>query len=661
MDLLNLNDPHGPAWELFVVVIVVIVAPLVFERLRIPGLIGLLAGGCLLGPNVLDVISDSSGIVKELGTIGLLYLMFVAGLELDLAVFARFKRQAIIFALLTFAIPQVLGTLAGLFVDYDLDSSILLGSLFASYTLVVYPTLRNMGLSANRAVAATVGATVITDTLALVVLAAISGSATGDAGGVELLLQITFGLLALAAWCFLALPRIADVVFRTIGRVQTLRYVFVLAALLSAGVLAEIVGIEGIVGAFFAGLALNRRVPNGGEFMERIEFFGSALLIPLFLVSVGTVIDPRVLIDPETLRLGLIFTLACVGGKAIAAALCRPAFQFTWDEIGAVFGLSVAQAAATLAATFVGLEIGLFTTSTVNAVMIVIVVSLVLASLSAERFGANIERPPIDTTRLGRSVVAQIDDPADARAVVSVAARIASVDGGLPHPVLVVADGDTRPDDEIRDEIGRSISVESPDAHLRVTHDRTANDGVLHTAAELDASLLVVPAATQTWLPTLFEAAQNHLVANAPCPTALVRSGRGRPDRVVLVLNAAQASRPSSAGLLAARIAERLASGGRLTVVAAADLSNRYADIAAISTAEVVRSQSLDWLQSDGRDDDLYVVPGGRNGALGTARFAKQAASRGATLVVAADPESVSVSGRAATSLGLVTPHMVRT
>ena len=292
MHVLNLHGPEGTAWELFVVVVVIIAAPVIVERLRIPGLIGLLIGGCIIGPKVLDIVSDTTGILHELGQVGLLYLMFLAGLELDLGVFARYRNQAIGFTALTFLAPQILGTISGLILGYGVAGSILLGSVFASYTLVAYPIVRNMGLAADKAVAAAVGATVLTDTLALVILAFISGSTTGDANGIELILQVVLGLAILVTFTFVVLPTIARWFFRTIGTQRTLRYVFMLAALLSSGVVAEVVGIESIVGAFFCGLALNRLVPNEGEFMERIEFFGSALLIPCFLVSIGTVIDP---------------------------------------------------------------------------------------------------------------------------------------------------------------------------------------------------------------------------------------------------------------------------------------------------------------------------------------------------------------------------------
>ncbi|MEX0848051.1 MAG: cation:proton antiporter [Ilumatobacteraceae bacterium] len=658
MQLLNLEHPHGTAWELLVVVAVIIAAPIIVEKVRIPGLIGLLIGGCIIGPNVLGIVSDTHGILDELGDVGLLYLMFVAGLELDLAVFARFRKQAISFSMLTFIVPLVLGIGAGFIVDYDAKSALLLGSLFASYTLVVYPTVRNMGLASNRAVAVTVGATVITDTLALVVLAVVSGSTTGDASGIELLLQIALGLVLLAAYCFMVLPRIAMWFFAGPGRSKTLRYMFVLGALLSAGVLAEVVGIEAIVGAFFAGLALNRLVPNEGEFMERIEFFGSALFIPMFLVSVGTVIDPEVMADPATLGLGALFTVACVGGKFIAAALCKPMFGFSNDEVGVVFGLSVAQAAATLAATFVGLEIGLFTTATVNAVMIVVVVSLVLASTSALRFGSRIPKPPVDATRLGRSVLVQIDDPADAPTLMLLAGRLATSDSGIVQPTFVVPDGTDDPDEERLAGLHHAIASTGTDAELSVRHDRSSNDGVLHAATSLKASMVIVPAATQSWLPTLFEADQHRLVAACPSPVALVRSGSSLPTRVVLALNTAQAKRPSTAGLHAAQLAVRFARGGTLVVVASAQPSNEFAAI--WRDAEVVVVPPIEWFAANGSATDLLVVPGGRNGALGTAKLIKSATGMGCSIAVVADRESVSASDRAAESLGLVTSRTAR-
>ncbi len=228
-----------------------------------------------------------------------------------------------------------------------------------------------------------------------------------------------------------------------------------------------------------------------------------------------------------------------------------------------VFGLSVAQAAATLAATFVGLQIGLFTTSTVNAVMIVIVVSLILASVSVTRFGAQMPKPATDTTRIGRVVLAHIGSADEIGSVLTVAAAIAGADAG--DRAADVRRGGRRSRPRPRTSASTS-SARSPgstlDAELEVRHDRSVNDGLLHTADSHRASLLVVPAATQSWLPALLGAGQHGLVAASPVPIALVRSGPNRPARVVLALSATQAKRPSSAGLLAAMVAVRFRASG---------------------------------------------------------------------------------------------------
>jgi Kef-type K+ transport system membrane component KefB len=654
VELLHLTSPQGTAWELFVAVVVIIVAPWLAERVHVPGLVGLLIGGMLIGPNVLDVVPSSTGIVKELGDIGLLYLMFLAGLDLDLVVFRRYRNHAIIFALITFLLPMVLGLIAGHLLGYELSSSVLLGSLFASHTLVSYGVIRSLGLATNRAVATAVGATVITDTLALIVLAVVSGTTTGQAGGVELVVQIALGLLILIGFCFGVLPIVSRAFFRTIGHERTLRYVYVLAALLAAATLAEVVGIEPIVGAFFAGLALNRLVPNEGEFMERIEFYGSSLLIPMFLVSVGTVIDPHVLVDLGTIGIAAVFIVGCIGGKGVASLLTRRLFGYTWDEVGITFSLTVAQAAATLAATFVGLKIGLLNTSAVNAVMIVIIVSLVASSVSARRFGSRMPRPVADTRRLGRSVLVQVEDPKDTHATLEVACRLVDADGGVLRPMVVVSDGERAPDDHVVTDAARAIGRLGADADVETRFDRSVREGLLHGVQSYNSSFVVVPAATESWLPTLLGTAQHALVAESPVPVALVRAGTGSLHRVVLALSSSQARRPRSATRLAIEFVVRMRKSG-LDVLIVTD-GDPAADLfTPLSGVRSVDSVGAAWVESNGRESDLLVLPGGRNGALATARAAKQATTKGMTIAVLADARSVSAAEAAGNGLGLVT------
>jgi Kef-type K+ transport system membrane component KefB len=241
--------------------------------------------------------------------------------------------------------------------------------------------------------------------MALVVLAVIAGRTTGGGSGEELVAQVVLGLGILVTFCFVLLPPLTRWYFTTIGRQRVLRYTYALGVLLGGATLAESLGIEAIVGAFFTGLALNRLVPNEGEFMEHIEFFGSALLIPIFLVSVGTIIDPRVLVELGTLGIALVLIGACVGGKLLASLVSGPAFGYSRDEVGVVFSLTVPQAAAALAATLVGLRIGLFDESTVNAVMLLIAVSLIAASAAATFFGARVPRPSVDARRLASTSI----------------------------------------------------------------------------------------------------------------------------------------------------------------------------------------------------------------------------------------------------------------
>jgi Kef-type K+ transport system membrane component KefB len=656
MELLNLSAPHGSGWELLTAVLVIILGPILAERLRIPGMIGLLLGGWLIGPNGLDIVPDGAGIVAELGEVGLLYLMFMAGLELDLAIFNKFRRQAVSFALLTFFAPLGLGYVAGRALDYDIGAALLLGSLFASHTLVTYPVIRRMGLATNPAVAVAVGATIVTDTLALMVLAVVSGSTVGTASGIELVIQIVLGLVLLVAWCFVVLPRLAAWFFTGIGQQRTLRYLFLLGALLSAAVLAEMLAIEAIVGAFFAGLAINRFVPNESSFMERVEFFGSALFIPMFLVSVGTIIDPAVMADLGTIGLALIFVAACLGGKLVAAALCRPFFRFSWNEVGVVFALTSPQAAATLAATFVGLQIGLFTVSVVNAVMLLIVASLFASSIAANTFGRRLPRPPVDTTRLGRSVLVQVA-PLDCGPLASIAARLAASDGGVIHPVVVVANGDVRPEPEALESIEEKITALGIDVELEVRYDATTIDGIVHASEGRSSSVVVAPSGADAWLPTLFGSPLHALVSAIDVPVVLVRpGGAGSWKRVVLALGASHVKRPGPATELAIQVANRLASSGLEPVVVTPDEALAVALLDGVPAAKertIIVADRASWVRSCG-PADVIVVPGGRNGAIDTARTSKNATTVGATVVAVADRTSVTPLDRASTGLNVV-------
>ncbi|MDQ7906535.1 cation:proton antiporter [Phytohabitans sp. ZYX-F-186] len=487
-----MTAPDGPAWEFLLLFAVVIGGPLLLERARVPGIIGLLLGGYAIGPNGFGWISQASDTLPDLGQLGLLYLMFVAGLELDLALLRAYRRSAISFGLLTFAAPMAAGTAVGFALGWGAPAALLLGSLLASHTLIVYPLIRGGGLGSDPAVATAVGATVLTDTLALIVLAVVAGTAGSAASTWEVLLRLVAGFAVLGGFCFYTLPRAARWCFRRLGGERTVRYLVAIAGFLAAAVLAQVFGIEGIVGAFFAGLALNRLVPNEGRLMDRIDFFGAAVFIPVFLVSVGLILDPRVIAQPSTLGLAALFVVACVGGKALAAWLARVLLGFSGSRAGVMFALTTPQAAATLASTTIGYQIGLFGTSVVNAVLVLILVSLVVSPIAGRRFMRQVPRPSATDRPLGARVVLAVSTVEPPPEVFRLAARIAAPDGGVVHPVLLRRESDPAHDTAAVSALEAAASAHGVDGAGAVVVDRSLAAGIAHAAAAHLATLVVV-------------------------------------------------------------------------------------------------------------------------------------------------------------------------
>jgi Kef-type K+ transport system membrane component KefB len=505
-DILKLQDPSGEAWLFLVLFGVVVGGPLVVQKLKIPGIIGLFFGGLLIGPHGLGFIGAGNETVFALGRLGLLYLMFVAGLELDLDLVKRHRRSVVIFSLLSFSLPMTAGTIAGLALDFEVAAAILLGALLASHTLIVYPTLKAFRVGNDPAVATGVGATVITDTMSLVLLAVVVGSTQGNASGLEIVAQTGLGLAIVAVFCFLGLPRLARLFLARFGASRTNRYVFALVALLAAATLAQVVGIEDIIGAFFAGLALNRLVPNEGDLMHRIDFFGSAVFVPVFMVSVGLVLDPSVMLRAETLEMAGVFVLACLGGKALAVVLTRPLLGFSWPQVAVLFSLTAAQAAATLAVADVGRNNGLFGNTVFNAVLGLILVSLVVASTVASVFGKQVPVPetPAAASHPGRRVLLVTSPECSVRsAVVGLATRLAASDGGVVVPVILVADGESVPPKHEVERLEQQLGRSGIDLPSIVLVDRDPARAVRHAVESSDASSVLVDDAGDRWTPDL--------------------------------------------------------------------------------------------------------------------------------------------------------------
>lgn len=432
--LVAMGHLNGPVLEFLVLFAVILLGPIVVMRFGLPGLIGLVLGGFAIGPHGLELIQAGNQTVPELGQLGLLYLMFVAGLEIDLHVLSDYRRAAVGLGLLAFSIPGLLGVGVGWALGWSTPAMCLLGALLASHTLLVYPTLQDAGLANDPAVATAVGATVLTDTLALTVLAIVSGSQTASSSIGVVLTELGVGYVVLIAAGLLVLPRVVDVAMRNWGSDPVARYLVAIVALLAMAMIAQVFGIEGIVGAFFAGLALNRLVPSESPSMERVEFFGTAVFVPVFLVSIGLLLDPAVMFTGSALELAAYICAAALIGKGLACWIAGTWLGFTWPQRAAMYVLTAPQAAATLAVTLIGYEIGVFGTTVVNAVLVLILVSIVVAAFLTDRvvgWMPREERRP----RLGsRVLVVTRAGPSDA--AVRAAALLARPDGG--HSELLV-------------------------------------------------------------------------------------------------------------------------------------------------------------------------------------------------------------------------------
>lgn len=380
-----------PTWIFFLVLLIILFAPMILGRLHIPHIIGMILAGILIGEYGFNIlIRDDS--FKLFGKVGLYYIMFLAGLEMDLEDFKKNRTKGLVFGLLTFSIPMILGIWSSVAIlDYSLISSILLASMYASHTLIAYPIISRYGLTRLRSVSITIGGTAITVVLALLILAVIGGMyKEGGITGmfwVGLLLKI----IALGAVIIILFPRIARWFFRNYDD-SIMQFVFVLAMVFLGGGLTEIVGMEGILGAFLAGLVLNRFIPHVSPLMNRLEFVGNALFIPYFLIGVGMIIDISSLFaEGKALKVALVMTVVATASKWLAAWITQKCYRMKKEERSIMFGLSNAQAAATLAAVLIGHEIimengeRLLNDDVLNGTVVMILFTCIISSFATEK------------------------------------------------------------------------------------------------------------------------------------------------------------------------------------------------------------------------------------------------------------------------------------
>lgn len=376
---------QNPVLVFALILAIILLSPILLKRLNIPGIIGLILSGVLIGPYGVHVLEQNSAI-ELFSTIGLLYIMFIAGLELDMNEFKAHRNKSLLFGLFTFIIPLALGyPICRYLLGYDFNASFLTASMFATHTLVAYPIVSRLGVSKNQAVAITVGGTILTDTAVLIILAIVMGNSQGTLDR-DFWIRLVGSLTVFSLVMFLVIPRIAKWFFRKLESEKHSHYIFVLAVVFFSAFLAELAGVEAIIGAFMAGLALNKLIPHTSALMNRIEFIGSSLFIPFFLISVGMLVDVSVLLNgTAALIVAGTLTVTALAGKWLAAWFTQLVFRYSKAQRGIIFGLSGSHAAATLAVVLVGFREGILDENILNGTILLILVTCMVASFVTER------------------------------------------------------------------------------------------------------------------------------------------------------------------------------------------------------------------------------------------------------------------------------------
>lgn len=562
---------EDPVTIFLVIVGIMLIAPLVFERLGLPGIVGLILAGVVVGPHGLGLLARDETIVL-LGTVGLLFLMFLGGLETSLDDLKRNAGPALGFGLITFLLPMAIGTGAMLLAGYGLLAAVLVASCLASHTLVALPVLNKLGIMKAPPITATLGGTLITNVLALLVLAVVVKAKEGD-------LTLGFWLFlipALIVFTFTTLwglPRLGRWFFLKFGHDEGAEFVFVLVALFVVSYIAGLIEIEPIVGAFLVGVAITQQIPTLSPLMNRIQFIGNTLFVPFFLISVGMLVDPLILFkEPKSLVVAAVIIAAELLSKFLAAYGSGKLFRWPFASSVTVFGLSVAQAASTLAAVTVAFNLEIVDEATVNGVIAMILVSCVLSPWITERWGSKMEPTAAVTSSgdadldWGKRILVPVSNPDTEDSLLNLALVLSKGMEGTLLPLHVLSDrGGISEHEQLHQQ--RLLDSAEDLAHSAVVDvevvarvDHNIEKGVLRAATERQASLVICGWNSQArYRENLFGSVIDNILQKATVPVLVARFPQPAEaaDRIVLALPATRAL--PAAAKLSLTVAQRLA------------------------------------------------------------------------------------------------------
>ena len=501
----------NPVLIFSLILFIILLSPILLRKLNIPGIIGLIIAGVIIGPHGLNILANDSAI-KLFSTIGLLYIMFIAGLELDMNEFKANKNKSLVFGFFTFIIPIAIGfPVCYYLLQYSFDTSFLTASMFATHTLVAYPIISKFGISKNQAVAVTVGGTILTDTAVLIILAVIMGKSQGNLTQ-EFWIRLGVSLAIFTAIMFLIIPRIAKWFFRKLESEKHSHYIFVLSVVFFAAFLAEVAGVEPIIGAFVAGLALNKLIPHSSALMNRIEFIGNSLFIPFFLISVGMIVNISVILKgPMALIVAGTLTLIAIVGKWLAAFITQLVFKYSKAQRNLIFGLSSAHAAATLAIILVGYEAGILDENILNGTVILILITCIIASFAAENAAKEIVIESEDNAAellkekiQSEHILIPIENALNVEKTLEFVTLIKNKKSANPVSVLTVVSNDEEAEVNILknrnklEEFVKQAAASETKVNIITTIDHNAASGISRISREIMADIIILEWPRQT-------------------------------------------------------------------------------------------------------------------------------------------------------------------
>ncbi|MGY5845981.1 cation:proton antiporter [Salegentibacter sp. HM20] len=498
----------NPVLVFALILLIILISPILFRRLNIPGIIVLIISGIIIGPYGAGLLEQNAAI-DLFSKIGLLYIMFIAGLELDMNQFKINRNKSLLFGFFTFILPLAIGfPVCYYLLNYDFNASFLTASMFATHTLISYPIVSKMGVSKNEAVAITVGGTILTDTAVLIILAVILGNAQEGGLSMDFWIRLVISLSIFVAIMFFLVPRIAKWFFTRLEKEKHSHYIFVLAVVFLAAFLAELAGVEDIIGAFLAGLGLNRLIPHSSALMNRIEFMGNSLFIPFFLISVGMLVDISVILTGwMAIAVALTLSIVAISGKWLAAFFTQLAFKYTAAQRKVIFGLSSGHAAATLAVIIVGYNAEIIDINILNGTIILILITSIVATFATEKATAKMlaEKKDINPEEIKQTetykmetILLPLANMVNFDKLVEFAILIKDKASLNPVSILSVVPNDEQAELNIAqaknklDGFVSQASASETDVDITATIDQDVAQGISRKSRELIADLIIM-------------------------------------------------------------------------------------------------------------------------------------------------------------------------